>query len=154
MLTPDPGASEPVVVFRTHSDIEASIVRGLLDAHGITASLSSDVPHSVFPLTVDGLGEVRITVSASDADVASRLITDYRQDERRGAVIPLRDEFVDLESALGYRFRDRGVLVLCDPRLTGKPYGKVFLKSFPPMRRSRELADVEEFFATEPPTEA
>ncbi|HSJ49346.1 MAG TPA: helicase C-terminal domain-containing protein, partial [Gammaproteobacteria bacterium] len=45
--------------------------------------------------------------------------------------------------------RDRGVLVLCDPRLTGKPYGKVFLKSFPPMRRSRELADVVEFFATE-----
>lgn len=110
MLPPDPASAEPVVVFRTHSDVEASIVRGLLDAHGITAALSSDVPHSLFPLSVDGLGEVRITVSASDAEAASRLIADYRQDDRRGAVIPLRDEFVDLESAIGYRFRDRGVL--------------------------------------------
>ena len=49
--------SDLVVIFRTHSDIEASIVRGLLDAHGIPALVASDVPHSIFPLTVDGLGE-------------------------------------------------------------------------------------------------
>lgn len=42
--------------------------------------------------------------------------------------------------------RDRGVLVLCDPRLNTKAYGRQFLDSLPPMRRSRVLADVEEFF--------
>ncbi|MFN3918778.1 MAG: ATP-dependent DNA helicase [Methylohalobius sp.] len=42
---------------------------------------------------------------------------------------------------------DRGVLVLCDPRLVDKPYGKVFLESLPPMRRTREVADVERFYA-------
>ncbi|HEY8329701.1 MAG TPA: ATP-dependent DNA helicase [Rhodanobacter sp.] len=42
---------------------------------------------------------------------------------------------------------DRGVLVLCDPRLTGKGYGKLFLASLPPMPRTRELADVQAFFA-------
>lgn len=110
MLPPDPPGADPVVVFRTHSDIEASVVRGLLDAHGIGASLSSDVPHSVFPLTVNGLGEVRVTVSAEEAEAAARLIRDFRQDERRGALVPLRDEFADLESALGHRFKDRGVL--------------------------------------------
>ncbi|MEW5981451.1 MAG: ribonuclease III [Acidobacteriota bacterium] len=110
MPPPDLPGAEPVVVLRTHSDIEASIVRGLLDAHGITATLTSDVPHSVFPLSVDGLGEVRITVSAAQADEAARLIADYRQDERRGTPIPLRDEFADLESSLGHRFRDRGML--------------------------------------------
>jgi ATP-dependent DNA helicase DinG len=41
---------------------------------------------------------------------------------------------------------DRGVLVLCDPRLTGKGYGKLFLASVPPMPRTRELADVQAFF--------
>jgi ATP-dependent DNA helicase DinG len=41
---------------------------------------------------------------------------------------------------------DRGVLVLCDPRLTGKGYGKLFLASLPPMPRTRELADVQAFF--------
>jgi ATP-dependent DNA helicase DinG len=41
---------------------------------------------------------------------------------------------------------DRGVLVLCDPRLTTKGYGKLFLASLPPMPRTRELADVRAFF--------
>jgi ATP-dependent DNA helicase DinG len=42
--------------------------------------------------------------------------------------------------------RDRGVLVLCDPRLVSKPYGKQLLDSLPPMRRTREIGDVEAFF--------
>lgn len=41
---------------------------------------------------------------------------------------------------------DRGVLVLCDPRLATKGYGKLFLASLPPMPRTRELADVQAFF--------
>lgn len=45
---------------------------------------------------------------------------------------------------------DRGVLVLCDPRLTGKGYGKLFLASLPPMPRTAEFADVEGFFAPAP----
>ncbi len=42
---------------------------------------------------------------------------------------------------------DRGVLMICDPRLTDKPYGRRIWRSLPPMRRTRELADVEAFFA-------
>lgn len=42
---------------------------------------------------------------------------------------------------------DRGVLMLCDPRLLSKSYGKVFLDSLPAMRRTRLLADVQDFFA-------
>jgi len=41
---------------------------------------------------------------------------------------------------------DRGVLVICDPRLITKPYGKRIWKSLPPFRRTKELADVEAFF--------
>ena len=43
--------------------------------------------------------------------------------------------------------QDRGVLMICDPRLLGKPYGRRIWMSLPPMRRSRELGDVEQFFA-------
>jgi hypothetical protein len=46
-----------VVIFRTQSDVEASIVRGLLEAHGIPSVVASDVPHNVFPLNVAELGE-------------------------------------------------------------------------------------------------
>ena len=42
---------------------------------------------------------------------------------------------------------DRGVLMLCDPRLLSKPYGKIFLASLPAMRRTRKLEAVQMFFA-------
>ncbi|MFP4076679.1 MAG: ATP-dependent DNA helicase [Halochromatium sp.] len=42
---------------------------------------------------------------------------------------------------------DRGVLVVCDPRLHSRGYGRVFLDSLPPMRRTDDLADLEAFFA-------
>lgn len=43
--------------------------------------------------------------------------------------------------------RDRGVLVLCDPRLLTKGYGKAFLASLPPIPMTRDLGDVERFFS-------
>lgn len=42
---------------------------------------------------------------------------------------------------------DRGVLVLCDPRLTTRGYGRLFLASLPAMPRTRELSEVQAFFA-------
>jgi ATP-dependent DNA helicase DinG len=44
---------------------------------------------------------------------------------------------------------DRGVLMLCDPRLLTRPYGKVFLNSLPSMRRTRQLSTVEAFYRAE-----
>ncbi|MCG8426067.1 MAG: ATP-dependent DNA helicase [Chromatiales bacterium] len=41
---------------------------------------------------------------------------------------------------------DRGVLVICDPRLLKRGYGHIFLESMPPMARTRDIADVEAFF--------
>jgi ATP-dependent DNA helicase DinG len=41
---------------------------------------------------------------------------------------------------------DRGVLVLCDPRLLRKGYGQQFLDAMPPFARTRELERVLEFF--------
>jgi len=42
---------------------------------------------------------------------------------------------------------DRGVLMICDPRLISKPYGRRIWQSLPPFRRSRELTDVLAFFS-------
>ncbi len=41
---------------------------------------------------------------------------------------------------------DRGVLMLCDPRLFGKPYGKVLLRSLPALPITREASEVCQFF--------
>jgi ribonuclease-3 len=102
--------ADPVVIFRTHSDIEASIVRGLLEAHGVMSIVSSAVPHSVFPLTVNGLGEVRISVRPDEAEEAKRIIESHRTELSNGRVVRLRDEFDTLQQAIDYRFRDRGLL--------------------------------------------
>ena len=44
---------------------------------------------------------------------------------------------------------DRGVLVICDRRLTTKGYGSVFLESLPPMQQTAERDRVVEFFENE-----
>jgi ATP-dependent DNA helicase DinG len=41
---------------------------------------------------------------------------------------------------------DKGVLVICDRRLTSKGYGSVFLESLPPMRQTLDRDHVLEFF--------
>jgi ATP-dependent DNA helicase DinG len=43
---------------------------------------------------------------------------------------------------------DRGVLMICDPRLVSKPYGRRIWRSLPPFRRTRDVKDVEAFFST------
>jgi ATP-dependent DNA helicase DinG len=40
---------------------------------------------------------------------------------------------------------DRGVVVICDPRLVDKPYGRVFRASLPPMPVTRAVEDAEKF---------
>lgn len=48
--------------------------------------------------------------------------------------------------------RDRGVLVICDRRLGEKSYGKIFMQSLPPMRRTVDIAEVRKFFAAAKPS--
>jgi ribonuclease III len=99
----------PTVVFVTSSDIEASVVMALLDSQGIPSFRASGNSHSVWPMAVSALGEIRIAVAEDLADEARRIIASHRQDV--GAkVVRLRDEFDDLQARIGYRFRDRGLL--------------------------------------------
>ena len=76
---------------------------------------------------------------------------------RRSGGNPFRDEqlpqaVIALKQGAGRLIRsetDRGVLVLCDPRLLSKSYGRVFLDSLPPLPRTRAVEDVAAFFASE-----
>ncbi len=57
---------------------------------------------------------------------------------------------INLKQGAGRLIRDesdRGVLMICDPRLISKPYGKRIWQSLPPFKRTRELSVVREFFA-------
>ena len=55
---------------------------------------------------------------------------------------------IALKQGVGRLIRDAGdfgVVMLCDPRLVTKGYGRIFIQSLPSMRRTRELAEVEQF---------
>jgi ribonuclease-3 len=98
------------VIFRTASNIEASVVQALLDSHGIESVRTSGPPQSVFPFTVNPMGETRVSVREDDAEEAVRIIESHREQVGNGLVVPLPQQFLALETRLGYRFRDRGLL--------------------------------------------
>ncbi len=102
--------NELTVVFTSASDIEARVVRGLLESHGIESLVSSGAPQSLFPVGVGGIAEVKISVRPEEADEARRVIDSHRIDLSGGRVIPLRGEFSTLERRVGYTFRDPGLL--------------------------------------------
>ena len=97
------------VVFRTHSEIEASIVRGLLETHGIDSIPSAGPAPSTFPFS-DGLVEVRVAVPPELADQALRIIAEHREQVPAGVVLSLGQSLALLERRIGYRFRDTGML--------------------------------------------
>jgi len=95
------------VIFRTPSQIEADVVRGLLETHGIRTIVSSDMSRTPFPLAVN---ELRIAVHDEEADRASRIIASHREESGPGRVVPFGSELEPLERQIGYRFKDRGLL--------------------------------------------
>src|SRR3954468_2826812 len=99
----------PVVIFSTASDIEASVVMALLDSHGIDSFRSTGNTQAILPMAVSMLGTIRIAVAAGDAEAATRIIEQHREDVG-SKVIRLRDEFDELQTRIDYRFKDRGLL--------------------------------------------
>ena len=61
-------------VYKTTNDMEAQVIRGLLESYGIPCVLRSNAAPSVFAFTVDGMGKVKIMVRDSMADRAKELI--------------------------------------------------------------------------------
>ena len=66
----------------------------------------------------------------------------------------LPEAIINLKQGAGRLIRDegdRGVLMICDPRLISKPYGRRIWQSLPPFKRTRDTAEVVEFFRNLPP---
>jgi ribonuclease-3 len=100
-----------VVIFRTPSEIEANVVRGLLETHDISSVMLSDNSRTAFPLALnDQSWERRVAVAPENAAAALRIIDSHRDDVQGGRIVPFGSELEPLERRIGYRFRDRGLL--------------------------------------------
>jgi len=67
-----------VEVYKAHNDMEAQVIRSLLESYDIPCFLKSHAAPSVHLFTVDGMGEVKIMVLSSMADNARELIMSDR----------------------------------------------------------------------------
>ena len=97
------------VVFRTGSEMEARVVLALLQSQGIEAVRTGGLPAGVWPMAISAEGDVAIAVRDVDAEAARRVIESHRVEQGR-KVVRIADEFEDLQSRLGYHFRDRSLL--------------------------------------------
>ncbi|MFL6651285.1 MAG: ATP-dependent DNA helicase [Sulfurifustaceae bacterium] len=92
----------------------------------------------------------KLPFAAPDDPVLKARATMYAAAGRNPFVeFQLPDAVIALKQGAGRLIRsaeDSGVLVLCDPRLRSRPYGRLFLESLPPMPGTRDIADVTRFF--------
>ena len=88
--------------------------------------------------------------SPGDPVLSARLESLRKAGQNPFSAYQLPAAIIALKQGVGRLIRnqtDRGVLMLCDPRLVSRSYGKLFLRSLPDIPRSRALGDVERFFA-------
>jgi ribonuclease-3 len=102
-------AGTPTVVFHTHSSIEAEVVRGLLDAHGIAAAIGAPLARGLFPLRF-GQAEFSVSVAGGVAARARELIAGHLDEAAAGEIRRLSDTLGPLERRIGYAFKDLGLL--------------------------------------------
>lgn len=87
-----------------------------------------------------------------DPVLAARIERMNRQGRNAFMEYQLPHAVISLKQGAGRLIRDEtdhGVLMICDPRLIDKPYGRRIWQSLPPMRRTREQAEAEQFFSVE-----
>ncbi|HEX5068687.1 MAG TPA: ribonuclease III [Vicinamibacterales bacterium] len=101
--------NSPVEVFRTHSSVEAEVVRGLLDAHDIETNVRAPISRSLFPMRF-GQTEFSISVPKDLAARARELIASHLDEAAASEVRRISETLGPLETRIGYRFRDLGLL--------------------------------------------
>ena len=63
-----------VEVYRANGEMEALVIKSLLESYGIPSILKSIAAPSVHYFVIDGMGEFRVMVREDMADEARRLI--------------------------------------------------------------------------------
>jgi hypothetical protein len=72
---------ELVEVGRAQGEVEAQMMRSVLDGDGIEAMLSGESVRLTHAFTVDGLAEVKILVRKEDAERAKEVLAAFREKE-------------------------------------------------------------------------
>ena len=70
-----------IEVYKAKGELEAQLIKGMLDSYGIPCILRSNAAGSVHSFVFDGMGEVRVMVPESYAEEAETVINaEYQSD--------------------------------------------------------------------------
>ena len=105
--TPKVSGDDLVSVLSTSSDAEATIVRALLESHGIQAIITSDKLGALAGLKGGNKPTTLVRVNSGDVTEARKIMEGSVEAsvERTGV-----EDFTKLETVIGYQFSDRGLL--------------------------------------------
>ncbi len=71
---------ETTLLTVVYNEVEANLIKTILDEAGIDCLLVTQVPHSIYPFTINGLGETRIKVLASELENAKAVLAESKEE--------------------------------------------------------------------------
>jgi hypothetical protein len=61
-------------VYTAHGEMEAQVIKGLLESCGIKSLMQGNAAQSIQPFVMDGMGEIKIMVAEAQAEEARKII--------------------------------------------------------------------------------
>ena len=66
-----------------HSRLEADLLESYLEANGIDVELIQEsIGHTIYPVTIDGLGHVQVFIPKEKIKAAKKLLEKFNSEER------------------------------------------------------------------------
>jgi hypothetical protein len=67
---------------RVMGPVEAEVIKNFLESQEIPCILSGQMAQSIYPFSVDGMGELRVMVSEADYALAKELLAEFPLPEK------------------------------------------------------------------------
>jgi hypothetical protein len=73
--------SEPVVIARVWAESEAFVIKSLLESYDIPSHFTSELPTRIYPVSAEGVAQIRIFVAAEHEQDALNILKDHRRQQ-------------------------------------------------------------------------
>jgi hypothetical protein len=70
---------EPVVIARVWAENEAFVIKSLLDSYNIPCHFTSELPTRIYPISAEGVAQIRIFVAAEHAEEAREILAEHQR---------------------------------------------------------------------------
>jgi hypothetical protein len=71
--------SEPVVIARVWAESEAFVIKSLLESYNIPSHFTAEMPTRIYPVSTEGVAQIRIFVAAEYEQDALNILEDHRR---------------------------------------------------------------------------